>query len=118
MGSLIPLKSIVAAQVESAFKLFADIVCVGDYYRTGAALFKSGVHFLVYSVPDALCDGTMIKAGDCRLLVRVSEIGSGWQPASGDYVDCGCGSAKYDIICGVMDGTNTLWTLYGRRRVT
>ena len=104
------------AQMDATFALYGDSVCQGDYYRSGGTLFKAGVTFLVYPLRPAECDGTVLKAGDQKALVRESDLGQAFQPAAGDYLQAGCGNAKYDVIAGVLDVTASVWTLFCRRR--
>jgi len=108
----------VLAAVNAAFACFAGIVCVGDYTKSGGTVLASGVNFLIAEVPPGDCDGVFVKAGDQRALVRVSEIGTAFQPAAGDYIACGCGSTKYTIISGVLDPTQMFWSLFCRRTYT
>jgi hypothetical protein len=116
MAAGIPMRALTKAQIDLAFTLHADSVCEGAYYKNGATLFKSSVKFLVFPVPPGDCDGSVLKAGDQRMLVRESGLGQDFQPASGDYVQCGCGNTKYGVLSGALDFTASVWTLYCRRR--
>ena len=112
------MKALVQAQIDLAFVLHADSVCLGDYYKSGGTLFKSAVTFLVFPLRPGECDGSVLKAGDQRALVRESDLGQDFQPTTGDYIQCGCGSTKYDVISGVLDFTASVWTVFCRRRYT
>jgi hypothetical protein len=116
MATGIPMRAITKAHIELAFELYADSVCVGDYRLSGGTLFKTGVEFLVFPVQPGVCDGVVLKVGDQRMLVREADLGQAFQPVAGDYVQCGCGNTRYDVIAGVLDLTASLWTLYCRRK--
>ena len=110
------MRAMAKAQIDAAFALRGDSVCQGDYYKSGGTLFKAAVTFLVFPLRPGECDGTVLKAGDQKALVRESDLGQSFQPAAGDYIQCGCGSTKYQVISGVMDFTASVWTLFCRRQ--
>jgi hypothetical protein len=111
----IPITAMGLAQVEALFKQYAEVVLTGDYKQAYDTLYKAGIHFLVFPLRPGECDGYTLAAGDQRMVVRVSELGEEFQPASGDYVLHGT-NVRYYVTSGVMDPARVAWTLYCRRK--
>jgi len=118
MATPVDLAALVVSGLAAAFATFPGAVCTGDYTKSGGTVFAAGISFLITPLPAGDCDGVFAKAGDQRALVRVSEIGTAFQPAAGDYIACGCGSTKYTVISGVLDVTQSYWTIFCRRSYT
>ena len=114
-SSSLPLKTFAAAVWETAFALHAEAVVSGTYYQGGSSLASCSALKSVVRAWE--CDGSVLKAGDEKLHIRVSEVGKTFQPASGDSFTETGGTVFHDVIAGALDPTETVWTLYTRRRI-
>src|SRR5512139_3746532 len=106
-SSSLPLKSWAALQWDALFALHADAVVSGGYYRPGPTLLANA-SALISALRPGECDGSVLKAGDEKLIARVSELGKAFQPGSGDTFTETSGTVFHDVIAGALDATQTV----------
>ena len=117
MARKLNIKGSAEGMIDGVFAAFADAVKAGSYSVAGGGV-RCTVTFIPAAVPERDCDGSVLKAGMERLLVRVSELGSDFQPKSGDKVtETGGDAASYTVASGVLDPVRTFWTLFVQRSV-
>lgn len=121
--SAIPLKKLVSNGLDLGFELGAEIV-------KDLALLKEGLGASVLQPPGSMrvvikgmitnyrsrdIDGTTVRVGDEKVLVREKELAGLLHPMAGDTLEEVSGFLRWIIIAARMDPTASFWTLQTRR---
>ncbi len=119
----IPIKSIVASAVNTIWDLTADIKVLGTYHRltpgaynptTGAAAVTDTTYPVDYReavFKQRDIDGERIRAGDKKILVRVSEMSA--RPTADDYIVASDGR-RWDLMQIETEPTGKILIFRGR----
>ena len=73
------------------------------------------VHALVLNYQSGDIDGTVVKVGDEKVLIRSRELAGMINPEPGDGLEETHGAIVRDVIAARQDATESFWTLQTRR---
>jgi len=110
----LPVRQVTQTAIDLLFATYADVARAGTYNRDGST---ATVTMLVFPVHHALADGTVIKPGDDKILIRAADVAMLGQPRAGDTIDELDVSQRWDVLAVELDMTQQLWTLFCRRTV-
>lgn len=113
-SSSLPLAEVSVVQIDTLFAVWAEAVKSAWFTAVAGGMGPIAVSVIVSPVPLSLCDGVVVKPGDEKILVRVSEL-AGLTPIAGDLVEEVDTSISRDVIVVQLDISRQLYTLIGRR---
>lgn len=120
--SAIPLKRMVRRGLDLGFALGAEIVKDLALLKEGwgGGLVPPGslrvlVKGMVTNYRSGDIDGTVVRVGDEKVILRTWELAGVLRPAAGDYLEEVSGFIRWLIIAARQDPTESLWTLQARR---
>jgi len=121
---MISLKRIVRDALDTAFVIASDIVRELTLTKQESEpytgfMFPDSVQVtvraLVLNYRSGDIDGTVVKVGDEKVLIRSRELAGIINPSAGDVIEETHGAILRDVIAARQDATESFWTLQTRR---
>jgi len=122
--SALGLKAIIGPNLDRAFDLAGEMVRDCVFYKTESSestalltmtALSASVKALVGSYRSGDIDGTVVRVGDERLIVRAAELAGITSPGAGDYLIETVSGIRREVIAARLDPTGTFWTVQARR---
>jgi hypothetical protein len=120
----IPFKSVTARVLNVVFDLAAEVERACVFYKTESSSGTGLVQFtalsaavtgIVLNYRGGDIDGTIVRVGDEKILIRATELASVLPPGADDYLIEALTGIRWEVIAARLDPTGTFWKLQARR---
>ncbi len=118
------ISGLVGRNIDLAFGVGSALVRHCTFFKTqsgpGTGLVtqvatEAAVHGLFSGYRSGDIDGSVVRVGDEKCLVRASEMSGIYAPGLGDVLTEAATGLRWEVIAGRLDPTGSFWTFQVRR---